>query len=147
VGYAPKGLLKSAQGFNPGNRPQATFGAKILGRLLRIAFIEVQLLLRARGRGTTKDLDTVGTPHFAQFVPLEDNQLGFFTVNDGSFDHSGAGGSGLKAVETSRSGGTKGGNWVVPGSTMSPASAKKPSCKPAFAAGDHYTHCTAMGHD
>jgi hypothetical protein len=51
-----------------------------------IAFIEVQLLLRARGRGTTKDLDSVGTPHFAQFVPLEDNQIGFFTVYDGSFD-------------------------------------------------------------
>src|SRR5882762_4218403 len=42
--------------------------------------------LRARGKGTTKDLDSVGTPHFAQFVPLEDNQLGFFTVYDGSFD-------------------------------------------------------------
>ena len=39
-----------------------------------------------RGNGTTKDLDTVGTPHFAQFVPLEDNQIGFFTVYDGSFD-------------------------------------------------------------
>jgi hypothetical protein len=52
----------------------------------RLAFIEVQLLLRARGRGTTKDLDSVGTPHFAQFVPLEDNQIGFFTVYDGSFD-------------------------------------------------------------
>jgi hypothetical protein len=52
----------------------------------RIAFFEVQLLLRARGRGTTKDLDKVGTPHFAQFVPLEDNQIGFFTVYDGSFD-------------------------------------------------------------
>jgi hypothetical protein len=52
----------------------------------KLAFIEVQLLLRARGRGTTKDLDKVGTPHFAQFVPLEDNQIGFFTVYDGSFD-------------------------------------------------------------
>jgi hypothetical protein len=51
-----------------------------------LAFIEVQLLLRARGRGTTKDLDSVGTPHFAQFVKLEDNQIGFFTVYDGSFD-------------------------------------------------------------
>jgi hypothetical protein len=51
-----------------------------------IAFVEVQLLLRARGRGTTKDLDSVGTPHFAQFVKLEDNQIGFFTVYDGSFD-------------------------------------------------------------
>jgi hypothetical protein len=49
-------------------------------------FIVVQLILRARGSGTTKDLDKVGTPHFAQFVPLEDNQIGFFTVYDGSFD-------------------------------------------------------------
>jgi hypothetical protein len=48
-------------------------------------FIAVQLILRARGRGTTKDLNKVGTPHFAQFVPLEDNQIGFFTVYDGSF--------------------------------------------------------------
>ena len=41
----------------------------------------------ARGaRGTTKDLDKVGTPHFAQFVPLEDNQIGFFTVYDGAFN-------------------------------------------------------------
>src|SRR5882672_3944703 len=58
----------------------------ILPMKSRLAFIEVQLLLRARGHGTTKDLDTVGTPHFAQFVPLEDNQIGFFTVYDGSFD-------------------------------------------------------------
>lgn len=52
----------------------------------KLAFIEVQLIVRARSRGTQKDLDTVGTPHFAQFVPLEDNQIGFFTVYDGSFD-------------------------------------------------------------
>jgi len=58
----------------------------ILPMKSKLAFIEVQLILRARGRGTTKDLDKVGTPHFAQFVPLEDNQLGFFTVYDGSFE-------------------------------------------------------------
>lgn len=58
----------------------------ILPMRSHLAFVEVQLLLRARGRGTTKDLDAVGTPHFAQFVPLEDNQIGFFTVYDGSFD-------------------------------------------------------------
>jgi hypothetical protein len=52
----------------------------------KIAYMEVELLLRARGRGTTKDLDKVGTPHFAQFVKLEDNQIGFFTVYDGTFD-------------------------------------------------------------
>jgi hypothetical protein len=44
------------------------------------------LILRAKGHGTTKDLDKVGTPHFAQFVPLENDQIGFFTVYDGSFD-------------------------------------------------------------
>jgi hypothetical protein len=52
----------------------------------KLAFIEIKLLLRARPRGTQKDLDTVGTPHFAQFVPLEDNQIGFFKVHDSSFD-------------------------------------------------------------
>jgi hypothetical protein len=58
----------------------------ILPMKSKLAFIEVQLILRARGHGTTKDLDRVGTPHFAQFVPLEDNQIGFLTVYDGSFD-------------------------------------------------------------
>ena len=58
----------------------------ILPMKSKLAFYEVQLILRARGSGTTKDLDKVGTPHFAQFVPLEDNQVGFFTVYDGSFD-------------------------------------------------------------
>lgn len=52
----------------------------------KIAFVEVQLLLRARSRRTQRDLATVGTPHFAQFIPLENNQIGFFTVYDGSFD-------------------------------------------------------------
>lgn len=58
----------------------------ILPMKSKLAFIEVELILKARGSGTTKDLDKVGTPHFAQFVPLEDNQIGFFTVYDGSFD-------------------------------------------------------------
>jgi len=49
-------------------------------------FLAVKLILIARGKGTTKDLDKVGTPHFAQFIPLENNQIGFFTVYDGSFD-------------------------------------------------------------
>jgi hypothetical protein len=58
----------------------------ILPSKSRLAYFEIQLLLRARGRGITNDLDKVGTPHFAQFVPLEDNQIGFFTVYDGDFD-------------------------------------------------------------
>jgi hypothetical protein len=52
----------------------------------RLAYMEVQLLLRARAHRTQKDLATVGTPHFAQFVPLGNNRVGFFTVYDGSFD-------------------------------------------------------------
>jgi hypothetical protein len=52
----------------------------------KLAYIEVELLLHARSRRTQKDLATVGTPHFAQFVPLGNNQVGFFTVYDGSFD-------------------------------------------------------------
>lgn len=52
----------------------------------RLAYAEVGLLLRARALRTQKDLATVGTPHFAQFVPLGKNRVGFFTVYDGSFD-------------------------------------------------------------
>jgi hypothetical protein len=51
-----------------------------------LAYIEVELLLRARAHRTQRDLATVGTPHFAQFVPLGNNRVGFFTVYDGSFD-------------------------------------------------------------
>ncbi|MEZ2354379.1 hypothetical protein [Caballeronia sp. RCC_10] len=52
----------------------------------RLAYLEVQLLLRARAHRTQKDLAAIGTPHFAQFVPLGNNRVGFFTVYDGSFD-------------------------------------------------------------
>jgi hypothetical protein len=52
----------------------------------RLAYVEVELLLRARSHKTQRDLATVGTPHFAQFVPLGNNRVGFFTVYDGSFD-------------------------------------------------------------
>jgi hypothetical protein len=52
----------------------------------KLAYVEVELLLHARSRRTQKDLATVGTPHFAQFVPLGNNEIGFFTVYDGSFD-------------------------------------------------------------
>jgi hypothetical protein len=52
----------------------------------KLAYVEVGLLLRARAHKTQKDLATVGTPHFAQFVPLGNLEVGFFTVYDGSFD-------------------------------------------------------------
>lgn len=47
------------------------------------AFMELQLLLRSREYKTQKELAMINTLHFAQFVPLENNQVGFFTVYDG----------------------------------------------------------------
>ena len=54
----------------------------------RVAFAEMQLILRtmAMTGKVDRDMTSVGTPHFAHFVPLEDQQLGFFTVYDGAFD-------------------------------------------------------------
>ncbi|HSY37323.1 MAG TPA: hypothetical protein VK814_16335 [Acidobacteriaceae bacterium] len=77
--------LAAAAGVSPTENELNLF-LVILPMKSKLAFIEVELILRARGHGTTSDLDKVGTPHFAQFVPLEDNQVGFFTVYDGSFD-------------------------------------------------------------
>jgi hypothetical protein len=60
----------------------------ILPSKSRLAFAEMQMIVRTMGMvgKVRRDLDKVGTPHFAQFVPLEDSQLGFFTVYDGSFE-------------------------------------------------------------
>jgi hypothetical protein len=54
----------------------------------RLPFAEMQLILRtmAMTGKVDRDMTSVGTPHFAQFIPLEDQQLGFFTVYDGAFD-------------------------------------------------------------
>ncbi len=60
----------------------------ILPSKSRLAFAEMLTIVRTMGMvgKVRRDLDKVGTPHFAQFVPLEDGQLGFFTVYDGSFE-------------------------------------------------------------
>jgi hypothetical protein len=60
----------------------------ILPARSRVAFIEMQMILRTMAMvgKVRRDMDKVGSPHFAQFVPLEDQALGFFTVYDGSFD-------------------------------------------------------------
>jgi hypothetical protein len=60
----------------------------ILPAKSRLAFAEMQMIVRTMAMvgKVGRDLDKVGTPHFAQFVPLEDRQLGFFTVYDGSFE-------------------------------------------------------------
>jgi hypothetical protein len=76
--------LAEAAGVSGGGKQQPFL--VILPCRSRLAFIEIQVLLRAMSRKVQKDLDTVGTPHFAQFLPLEDSQVGFFTVYDGSFD-------------------------------------------------------------
>jgi hypothetical protein len=76
--------MAAAAGVTPGGEQRPFLMA--LPVKSRLAFIEVELILKARGRGTTRDFDKVGTPHFAQFLPLEDNQIGVFTVYDGSFD-------------------------------------------------------------
>ena len=48
----------------------------------RLAYAEMQLILRTMGKigKIDRDLASVGTPHMAQFVPLGNNELGFFTV-------------------------------------------------------------------
>jgi len=60
----------------------------ILPARSRLALAEMQLILRtmAMTGKVDKDMTSVGTPHFAQFVPLEGDKLGFFTVYDGAFD-------------------------------------------------------------
>jgi hypothetical protein len=60
----------------------------ILPAKSRLAYVEMQLLLRTMGMTgkIDRDLASVGTPHMVQFVPLGDEQMGFFTVYDGEFD-------------------------------------------------------------
>jgi hypothetical protein len=48
----------------------------------------MQLILRTMGKigKIDRDLASVGTPHMAQFVPLGNNELEFFTVYGGDFN-------------------------------------------------------------
>jgi hypothetical protein len=50
------------------------------------AFTLEQVVLRATQHLVKKGADSVGTLHFAYFVPFENNHVGFFTVYDGSFE-------------------------------------------------------------
>jgi hypothetical protein len=76
--------LATAAGVNPSG-VQRPFLVVIPAKS-KFSYLMIQLLLLARGKGTTKDLNKVGTPHFAQFVALGHNQVGFFTAYDGTFD-------------------------------------------------------------
>jgi hypothetical protein len=50
------------------------------------ALVALELVLKGAGSILIKGSDTIGTLHFAHFVPLEGHKLGFFTVYDGPFD-------------------------------------------------------------
>ena len=52
----------------------------------RVASLALGAVFKVAGPILVNGSDTVGTLHFAHFVPLEDNKLGFFTVYDGPFD-------------------------------------------------------------
>jgi hypothetical protein len=49
------------------------------------AFVLEELVLRATHGKMNEGADSVGTLHFAHFVPLPGNHLAFFTIFDGSF--------------------------------------------------------------
>src|SRR5207302_1692850 len=50
------------------------------------AFIFEEVVLKAAEKKMNEGADSVGTLHFAHFVPLADTHLGFFTIYDGTFD-------------------------------------------------------------
>jgi hypothetical protein len=50
------------------------------------AFVFEDVVLKAAASKMTAGADSVGTLHFAHFVPLADTHLGFFTVYDGTFE-------------------------------------------------------------
>ena len=50
------------------------------------AFVFEEVVLRAAEKKMNQGADSVGTLHFAHFVPLAGTHLGFFTIYDGNFD-------------------------------------------------------------
>ena len=50
------------------------------------AFVFEEVVLKAAKKKMVEGADSIGTLHFAHFVPLADTHLGFFTIFDGSFD-------------------------------------------------------------
>jgi hypothetical protein len=49
-------------------------------------FVLEEVVLRATKGKMKTGADSIGTLHFAHFVPLPNNHLGFFTIFDGSFE-------------------------------------------------------------
>jgi hypothetical protein len=50
------------------------------------AFVFEEVVLKAAAKKMIEGANSVGTLHFAHFVPLADTHLGFFTVFDGTFE-------------------------------------------------------------
>jgi hypothetical protein len=87
-GATAKEIKAIAAGAGIEGRSQLLPFLLILPSKSRLAFAEMQLIIRTMGMigKVDKAMASVGTPHVVQFVPLEDHQLGVFTVYDGAFD-------------------------------------------------------------
>jgi hypothetical protein len=87
-GATAKEIKAMAAGAGIGGTSQLLPFLLILPSKSRLAFAEMQLIIRSMALigKVDKAMTSVGTPHVVQFVPLEDQQLGVFTVYDGSFD-------------------------------------------------------------
>src|SRR6202044_1138974 len=73
-----RGLWKWGQGIRLAHRPTAEQNQK---KRTNHLLPKPDKLIRYRQ--IDRDLASVGTPHMAQFVPLGNNELEFFTVYDG----------------------------------------------------------------
>lgn len=77
--------LKSLAATNGRNEGASPFFV-ILPAKSHLAYIQLQLFLRSMSGRIGKEFDAVGTSHFAQIVPLENDQIGFFALHDGTAD-------------------------------------------------------------
>jgi hypothetical protein len=53
----------------------------------RVGFVALEGVLAGLNPKLNSTSDEIGTLHFAAFVPLEENKIGFFTIYDGTFDN------------------------------------------------------------
>jgi hypothetical protein len=53
----------------------------------RVGFVTLEGVLAGLNPKLNSTSDEIGTLHFAAFVPLEENKIGFFTIYDGTFDN------------------------------------------------------------
>jgi hypothetical protein len=52
----------------------------------RVGFVTLEGVLTGLNPNLNSTSDEIGTLHFAAFVPLEEDKIGFFTIYDGTFD-------------------------------------------------------------